>query len=117
MLAAAAGAVIVLLAMPAQLSAAGALLVLAPVALATGFFFPALFERAAPNPLPVFALDAIGASCGAVLATFVPILWGFDALFILAASVFGLTAIAHAVFHRRARAECDPTESCATETG
>jgi hypothetical protein len=115
MLAAAAGALIVLLALPAQLSAAGALMALAPVALATGFFFPALFERAAANPLPVFALDAIGASFGAIAATFVPILWGFDAMFILAALVFSVTAIAHAVFHRMGRGRCDLNESCATE--
>jgi hypothetical protein len=71
-----------------------------PVALATGTFFPALFDRAAANPLAVFALDAIGAGLGAVLATFVPILWGFGAIFVLAVAVFGLTAAADALFHR-----------------
>ena len=50
-------------------------------AFATGTFFPALFDRAAANPLAVFALDAIGAGLGALLATFLPILWGFGARF------------------------------------
>lgn len=72
----------------------------APVALATGTFFPALFERAAANPLAVFALDSIGAGIGAVLATFVPILWGFATFFAVSAVVFGLTATADALFHR-----------------
>jgi hypothetical protein len=76
------------------------LLAAAPVALATGTFFPALFDRAATNPLAVFALDAIGAGLGAVLATFVPILWGFGALFLVAGAVFGLTSVADALFHR-----------------
>jgi hypothetical protein len=79
----------------------GVLLAAAPVALATGTFFPALFDRAAANPLAVFALDAIGAGLGAVLATFVPILWGFGALFTVALAVFGLTAAADAMFHRQ----------------
>ena len=83
-----------------RLPVPGVLLAAAPVALATGTFFPALFDRAAANPLAVFALDAIGAGLGAVLATFVPILWGFGALFAVAAALFGLTAAADALFHR-----------------
>jgi hypothetical protein len=83
-----------------RLPLAGVLLAATPVALATGTFFPALFDRAAANPLAVFALDAIGAGLGAVLATFVPILWGFGAVFVLAGAVFGLTAAADALFHR-----------------
>ncbi len=83
-----------------SLSVTGVLLAAAPVALATGTFFPALFDRAAANPLAVFALDAIGAGLGAVLATFVPILWGFGALFAVAAAVFVLTAASDWLFHR-----------------
>jgi hypothetical protein len=79
----------------------GVLLTAAPVALATGTFFPALFDRASANPLAVFALDAVGAGLGAVLATFVPILWGFGALFAVAVVMFGLTAVLDALFHRR----------------
>jgi hypothetical protein len=71
-----------------------------PVALTTGMFFPALFDRAARRPLGVFALDAIGAGLGAVLTTFVPILWGFGSFFALAAALFGLTAASDAWFHR-----------------
>jgi hypothetical protein len=83
-----------------RLPLAGVLLAAAPVALATGTFFPALFDRAAANPLAVFALDAIGAGLGAVLATFVPILWGFGAVFVVAGALFALTAAADALFHR-----------------
>jgi hypothetical protein len=78
----------------------GLLLVAAPLAMATGTFFPALFDRAAANPLAVFALDAIGAGVGAILATFVPILWGFQAFFAVAGLFFALTAVADALFHR-----------------
>jgi hypothetical protein len=82
-----------------RLSLSGVILAAAPVAIATGTFFPALFDRAAANPLAVFALDAIGAGLGAVLATFVPILWGFGTLFVVAGCTFGLTAAADALFH------------------
>jgi hypothetical protein len=78
----------------------GVFLAAAPVGLATGTFFPALFDRAAANPLAVFALDAIGAGLAAVVATFVPILWGFGALFAVAGVLFGLTAASDALFHR-----------------
>jgi hypothetical protein len=82
-----------------RLSLAGVILAAAPCAIATGTFFPALFDRAAANPLAVFALDSIGAGLGAVLATFVPILWGFGALFVVAGCAFGLTAAVDALFH------------------
>ena len=78
----------------------GVLLAVAPVALTTGTFFPALFDRAAANPLAVFALDPIGAGLGAVLATFVPIIWGFGAFFAVTAALFGVTAAIDVTFHR-----------------
>jgi SAM-dependent methyltransferase len=90
----------VLLLMGHRLPVLGVLLAAAPIALVTGTFFPALFDRAAAKPLAVFALDAIGAGLGAVLATFVPILWGFGVLFAVTATLFGLTAVADALFHR-----------------
>jgi SAM-dependent methyltransferase len=90
----------VLLVMAHRLPVAGVLLAAAPIALVTGTFFPALFERAAARPLAVFALDAIGAGLGAILATFVPIVWGFGALFALTIALFVLTAAADALFHR-----------------
>ena len=93
-----------------RLPVAGLLIAAAPIALTTGSFFPALFERAAENPLAVFALDAIGAGLGAVLATFVPILWGFGALFAVATAVFVLTATTDAMFHRRPRTDISPVE-------
>jgi hypothetical protein len=90
----------VLMAGSHRLPLAGVLVAAAPVALATGTFFPALFDRAAANPLAVFALDAIGAGLGAVLATFVPILWSFGAIFAVAGALFVITAAADALFHR-----------------
>jgi hypothetical protein len=81
----------------------GLLVAVAPVAFATGTFFPALFDRAAANPVGVFALDAIGAGIGAVLATFVPILWGFGVFFAVAGCLFGLTAVADALFRHEPR--------------
>jgi len=82
-----------------RLSVPGVLLAAAPVALTTGTFFPALFDRAAANPLAVFALDAIGAGLGAVLSTFVPIIWGFGTLFAVTASLFILTVAVDLWFH------------------
>jgi len=84
----------------------GILVCAAPVALATGTYFPALFELAARNPLTVFALDAIGAGVGTLLATFIPIVWGFQAYFLVAGVLFFLTAIAsHRFFRGIATAE------------
>ncbi len=61
---------------------------------------PRALRPAAANPLAVFALDAIGAGLGAILATFVPIIWGFGALFAVTVILFVLTAAADALFHR-----------------
>jgi len=93
-------AIAVLLAVPHHLSAGAVLVLVVPVALATGSFFPALFERSARNPLGVFALDAIGAGLGSIVATFVPILFGFGAFFAIACVVFLATTAAHLAFHR-----------------
>jgi len=49
----------------------------------------------------VFALDAVGAGWGALLATFIPIVWGIDIFFLVAGGVFFLTMLADAWFHRR----------------
>jgi hypothetical protein len=89
-----------LLAFSSALPAWGILALMAPVALATGTYFPALFDAAARNPLAVFALDAIGAGLGTLLATFVPITWGFGVFFAIAAAVFAATALLDARFHR-----------------
>jgi spermidine synthase len=77
----------------------GVLLAVAPVAVTTGTFFPALFNRAAENPLGVFGLDAIGAGAGAVLVTFVPIIWGFSVLYSIAVVLFAVTAAVDRWFH------------------
>lgn len=94
---------------------AGVLLVAAPVAVATGTFFPALFDRAAANPLAVFALDALGAGLGAVLATFVPILWGFGTFFVVSGTLFAVTAAADALFHRESTPECGEEQCTASD--
>jgi hypothetical protein len=73
---------------------------MAPVALATGSFFPALFDQSARNPLGVFALDAIGAGLGSIVSTFIPILFGFGPFFVLAGLLFLVTAAANLAFHR-----------------
>jgi hypothetical protein len=83
-----------------RLSIWGVLLAFAPIALVTGNLFPALFDLAARKPVAVFALDAVGAGWGALLATFIPILWGIDTFFLVSGAVFLLTVLADASFHR-----------------
>lgn len=73
----------------------------APVAFVTGSFFPALFEAAAHNPLAVFAMDAVGAALGSMIAFFLPIAFGFHVFFPVGAGLFLLTALATWLFFRR----------------
>ena len=73
---------------------------LVPVAIASGTFFPVLFDRSASNPLAVFAMDALGAGFGALAATFIPIAFGFEALYFVAATLFLLTWGVDKWFHR-----------------
>jgi hypothetical protein len=96
----AAVAMVVFSGVAARLSVAGVLLAIVPIALATGMFFPALFDLAAQNPLAVFAFDAVGAGWGALAATFIPIVWGIDAFTTFSGTVFLLTVIIDAWFHR-----------------
>jgi hypothetical protein len=77
-----------------------ATLAIVPIAVASGMFFPALFDRAARQPLTVFAYDAVGSACGALLSTFIPIIWGIRALITASAIVFLTTLAAHIWFHR-----------------
>lgn len=97
----AAVAIIVLLVWSDQLSATAVVILIAPVALVTGSFFPSLFDLAAKNPLAVFALDAIGAGFGALAASLVPITFGLSAMLYLAGAVFLITAAANTLFHHR----------------
>lgn len=83
-----------------RLSVWGAFVAMTPIALVTGNFFPALFDLAAHKPVAVFALDAVGAGWGALLATFIPIVWGIDAFFVVSGAVFLLTVLADAWFQR-----------------
>ena len=80
-------------------SVLGLVLTFVPVGLATGMFFPALFDLAAENPLAVFAFDALGAGLGALAATFIPIAWGIDTFVTVSGAVFLLTVTVDAWFH------------------
>jgi hypothetical protein len=90
---------------------AAGVLAAAPIALATGMFFPALFDRAARNPVAVFALDAVGSGWGALLSTFIPIIWGLDAFLSVSGAVFLGTVLADAWFHGHLGRS--PIEPCA----
>lgn len=71
-----------------------ALALLAPAALVTGSFFPALFDLAARNPVGVFAADAIGAAAGSITAFFLPIVFGFNAFYFVTGVLFLVTGLA-----------------------
>jgi hypothetical protein len=97
--------VVALLFLEPQLPAFAVLACVAPVAFVTGSFFPALFERAAHNPLVVFAMDAVGAAFGSAAAFFVPIAFGFRSFFVLGAVVFLATAASTHLFFRGLEAQ------------
>jgi hypothetical protein len=80
----------------------------APAALITGSFFPAIFDLAARNPLGVFALDAVGAAFGSLAAFLIPILFGFQTFFVVAAVVMVATVISSALFHHRLPGKPEP---------
>ena len=71
-----------------------------PGAIAAGTFFPLLFEKAANNPLGVFAMDAIGAALGSLLAAAIPILFGFQIYGIIALTMFAGTVLIDNWFHK-----------------
>jgi len=93
------------------LSVPALLAFMAPVAFATGSFFPALFDLAARNPLAVFAMDAFGAALGSLVAFFVPIAFGFSAYFPIAGAVFAATCVAAWAFLRRTSCAPSPAPS------
>ncbi|HVR75372.1 MAG TPA: hypothetical protein VMT52_13635 [Planctomycetota bacterium] len=76
-----------------ELSPSALLALLAPVAFATGSFFPAVFELASRNPLAVFAMDAVGAALGSMIAFFIPIAFGFSVFFPVATALFLATSL------------------------
>jgi hypothetical protein len=90
-------AVALIAAMPQYLLAAT--LAVVPIAVASGMFFPALFDRAAKQPLTVFAYDAVGSGWGALLSTFIPIIWGIQAFIMMSAMAFLATLAADIWFH------------------
>ncbi|MCA9106294.1 MAG: hypothetical protein KDA83_12755 [Planctomycetales bacterium] len=75
--------------------ALGALLVATMV---TGNLFPILFERNAKHRLYIFALDAIGAAIGAMIAFFLPILYGLTVLRQAAIAIYLVTCVAMLFF-------------------
>ena len=100
-----------LVAAMAQKHLLAATLAVVPIAVASGTLFPALFDRAARNPLAVFAFDAIGSGAGSLLATFIPIIWGIGAFITLSAAVFFITAAADLWFHRPSNPGADCTQA------
>lgn len=92
---------LILVTRPGWFSTVGIVLAFAPIGLAAGTFFPALFDEAARKPVTVFAFDAVGAGLGASAATFIPILWGFRTYFAIAILFFAATAVADMWFHGR----------------
>lgn len=101
-------ATLITLAMPDRLSTVAVVLLYAPAAAATGSFFPALFDRASKNPLSVFAFDAVGAAAGAMISSYIPIVFGFRAAGTISAAVFAITIVANRRFHRGLDAEAEP---------
>ena len=104
-----------------HLPAVAVVALVAPIAFVTGSFFPALFELASHNPLAVFAMDAVGAALGSMVAFFLPIAFGFDVFFPVGAAVFIVTCIASFFFFREprpmsSRADLEPTAEDATAT-
>lgn len=83
-------------------------LILAVQILLTGAMFPTLFERHEPWRLHIFTMDAIGAAFGALLAFFIPIMFGFAVFQTLAMSVF-LGTVALMFWEQRSRSASDPS--------
>ena len=77
---------------------AGAITMLVPAVLATGTFFPVIFEAIPMGRLQLFSMDAVGAALGAILAFFVPMLFGFQVFTIVVMSVFLITGICMLAF-------------------
>jgi ABC-type multidrug transport system permease subunit len=81
---------------------AGATLIAAAL-LTTGALFPAAIEAAGGRLLWVVALDAAGATIGAVLSLFVPVTRGLAAHFSLVLVVFALAGVAALIVRRQRR--------------
>ena len=77
---------------------AGGITMLVPAVLITGTFFPVIFEAIPMGRLQLFSMDAVGAALGAILAFFVPMLFGFQVFTIVAMSVFLITGICMLAF-------------------
>lgn len=70
------------------------LVLLVPLVIASGRFFPTVFEMEPETQVYVFGMDALGAAAGALLAFFVPILPGIASFQRLATTAFLVTSVA-----------------------
>ena len=82
-----------------------AVALLAPAVLATGTFFPVLFEQIPMSRLALFAMDAVGAAAGGLVAFFVPMLFGFQAFTAVAMGGFFVTSSALLLFLNSVKGE------------
>ena len=68
-----------------------ALLLLIPLAMVAGTFFPVVFDQVPSGRLELFVMDALGAAMGALLSFFIPMLYGFRVFGIIVFVVLLLT--------------------------
>lgn len=105
--------------MSGDLSITPKLALLIPSLLVTGTFFPLIFEQVPGGRLQLFSMDAVGAAFGAILAFFVPMLFGFEVFTTVAVIVFFVTCAVMLVLMRRfSQAEApaeQPVETAAAE--
>jgi spermidine synthase len=99
-------AVVSALAYPWWSPAAGpmAASLLAPLFLVTGLFFPVLFEKLPRGRLALFAMDAVGAALGGLVAFFVPMLFGLGIFTVVAVATFVCCGLGMVLFLRPAPA-------------
>ena len=75
--------------------------------LVTGCMFPMLFEANPRDRLHIFALDAIGAAAGAMVAFFVPILFGMTAFRVIALAAYLVTTVYFLMLRVQVKADSD----------
>lgn len=74
------------------------MLLLVPGVLVTGAFFPIIFEEIPEGRLQLFGMDAVGSAIGAILAFFIPMLYGFKIFSLMAVGMFVVTSLSMIVF-------------------
>jgi hypothetical protein len=88
---------------PADWDVAAAAALFLPVILATGTFFPVLFEEVPTGRFAFFAMDAVGAAAGGLVSFFVPMIFGLRALTGVAMVVFLVTCLGTVLCLRRVK--------------